>query len=210
MLLPAAAACLTLVACTPTSATLPAPVPVTTGVTPGDPDGGSSAPIDAASTAPWFTADCLAAANLPAGIDPRVCGELPDEVDTFAGDEYGFVSFALPSKNILCQMPGSTRLICTIIDYVWEPAPDPSTDPVGGSGEYTGQWAGWYFGITNGQSWLGTKIIDGLEEPSDILQYGHAVTNGTMACVSQSIGLTCWDTATGHGFWVSRTERHFW
>lgn len=43
-------------------------------------------------------------------------------------------------------------------------------------------------------------------ESAETLEYGESATNGTMACTSRSEGMTCWDTITGKGFMVNRSE----
>jgi hypothetical protein len=42
-----------------------------------------------------------------------------------------------------------------------------------------------------------------------ILQYGQTTTNGTFSCSVTTAGVTCKNTATGHGFFVSHASYSF-
>jgi uncharacterized protein DUF6636 len=55
------------------------------------------------------------------------------------------------------------------------------------------------------------KITDTVADPrAKVLAYGHRVRVGVFTCTSRRTGLTCRNSRTGHGFFVSREKRRLW
>ena len=42
--------------------------------------------------------------------------------------------------------------------------------------------------------------------PGQQVEYGTVVYHGDYVCASENAGLTCWNTATGHGAFMNRDE----
>jgi hypothetical protein len=42
------------------------------------------------------------------------------------------------------------------------------------------------------------------------LGYGKAVAWSPFACISQELGVTCWNAETGHGFFLSKESYSTW
>ena len=112
-----------------------------------------------------------------------------------ADESYYFQS---PSGNVGCSLnPGGAS--CEIKDYTWFIPPPPDYF-VGGRGNV--------FILTRGNApvpgvWHSDhQFPDG----SPTLDYGQSRTAGTITCksASESAGMTCTDSSTGHFFRVSR------
>ena len=146
-----------------------------------------------AATAEQSATGCAGNPALPAGIDERVCDESIAGAQELALDEYDGALVMSPSENIACSFlmfdgPGFPYLDCIILE------PFAS------------------FGV--GTEGPGEDISDRSDGPVGstpvTLDYGEAATVGDFACLSQEIGMSCWNTKTNHGMFVSRAETLAW
>ena len=152
-------------------------------------------------------------AQVPDGLDSRVGGPVPvptvrltrpaSTVDQSLPD----LGFVLPSGNIYCDI-GLDYVFCGANETSFEPAPiwgghDGAFD---GSQVYLG--GSWTIMGMAGQPAVRAALDRG--ENISTLEYGQAVVVGTVACVSQEIGLTCWDLASNSGFWYSKENYSVW
>lgn len=129
---------------------------------------------------------CPGGFALPDGVDESVCGEPADGAQELTPGEHGSALIFTPSKNVWCSFT-EDELDCSMID------PQVRID-LGTSGEaYT------------------PNRDDGpaAEEPTTV-EYGESVTFGPFACVSQEIGLSCWNTESGHGLFLSKDSHQMW
>jgi len=179
----------------------------------------ASAPAEQPATASASAAaasQCPAGTHLPAGIDPRVCGPVAGSVVTLDPSNM----FVMPSGNIWCDIESfvdgtgtpDSVVRCFIAQASFPAAPDPNEANPGGDwiddgmalGEGKAQ-EGFYAGDPGG---AGITLMN--HQPITTLQYGQATSDGTAVCISQSIGLSCWDITTTHGFFLSRTQALVW
>jgi hypothetical protein len=105
--------------------------------------------------------------------------------------------FRTPTANIGCAIAGGTAR-CDIRTRNWSPPPHPASCP--NIVDY-GQ------GLIVGGSGRGTFVCAGdtaLDPTGPVVAYGQTSVVGDFACASASSGVTCRNTATGHGFQISR------
>lgn len=147
------------------------------------------APTTSASE-PSPTATCPGGITLPPGIDPTAC--LP-----VSGPTTAFSSFKTPSGDAGCSVTEG-QLTCTANETVLaSDIDDPNVRcdgyTLGGDVEYAchGDVPGWM-------------------ETSVTLPYDEVAVNGDHACRVTKSGLTCWNTVTGHGFFLSRSAYDQW
>ena len=144
---------------------------------------------------------CPGSIELPVGIDPRACGPVPDDAVNGGRGE----RFITPSGNIACLMSEGT-VMCEAIDTgMIEDFHNPQ-----GNGECNG------FVLSGAADYLchsEAALWDGWEDdPSDWpeLPYGDIVFVYEHVCTVEDEGLTCWNSETGHGFFVSRSRYTHW
>jgi hypothetical protein len=102
--------------------------------------------------------------------------------------------FSSPSKNIGCYID-KTSVRCDIRDRTWKPSARPANcdlDFGQGIGLGAGRKARF---VCAGDTALG---------PPKRLAYGAAIQAGVLRCDSARAGMTCRDTKTGRGFFLSR------
>jgi hypothetical protein len=110
-----------------------------------------------------------------------------------ADDSYDFQS---PSGNIGCSL--NTRGVsCEVVNYTWF-IPRPPDYQMGGRGNIfvLGRGSAPVAGVWHSDH----QFPDG----APTLNYGESRTAGTITCDSQSAGMRCTDSSTGHFFVVSR------
>lgn len=185
---------------TPTASTAPsAHAPQT--------DAGSSASFPPTSPAPTPSAQSLAAgsstlAKTTTRRVPADATEASAVVDL--GDGPRVAVIVTPSGNIGCDLAEDASASgCGVLS--WE-----ETVPYGRQ-EETGM-PRWWVSLTPGS--VGQVVGKGdtalFMDPSfhaEVVGYGRTVTFGRTACTSEESGLTCWDTASGHGVTLSRDGR---
>ena len=201
------------------------------------PDPSTEAPTPSPSVEPTpdptpvVTHQCPAGAELPDGIDPRVCGDAP--LDAVALDPLNW--FVTPSNNIVCNLYGPEDrafdgrnqdhlpyVLCNIYESSFLPADVPPR-PVGelkepqycyDPADPTSSWAGSSPLLQQGVAQMGGYYCIGLETDPDVthttLEYGQTTVAGPIVCLSQSVGLTCWDQVTKHGFFLSQDSYSVW
>lgn len=123
----------------------------------------------------------------------------PDELPGSAGappepESQDLASFSTPTGNIGCVMnPRFVR--CDIGERSWEPPPSPASCEVdfGQGAQISGQGPGEL--VCAGDTTLGTE---------QTLEYGQSSEVGPYSCISAEAGITCEDSRTGHGFFLSQ------
>ncbi|MBW0105742.1 DUF6636 domain-containing protein, partial [Pseudonocardia sp. KRD291] len=103
--------------------------------------------------------------------------------------------FRSPTGNIGCVL-GADGVRCDVTDRDWElpPAPADCTSDWGAGLSLPGAGPA---GPTCG----GATVAD---PSAAVLDYGQALRNGDLTCVSRRTGVECGNTVTGHGFSASR------
>jgi hypothetical protein len=109
---------------------------------------------------------------------------------------YGPHYFETPSHNIGCYIDSHSAR-CDIRSRTWSPPPEPaSCKKIGldfGQGVVVGPHRSEF--VCAGDTSLGGRAV---------LGYGSSARRETIACVSQPAGVTCTNSANGHGFFLSR------
>lgn len=152
---------------------------------------------------PLAKPNCRGNPKLPKAVDERVCGKMPKGAINMTGQH----GFATPSKNIWCdnRVFGGGPFECYIEEHdYWGVEED---------------WSDWAVNLP----FDGGAASDGLwsTEPPEaywelqegrlpILEYGTVARIDTIACASAKTGLTCWNTETRHGFFLSRAAYKVW
>lgn len=120
----------------------------------------------------------------------------------------------MPSANIGCTVgTDGDSLACNVLEHSWPNLPDPM--PERGVGACNG------YGIKNGsvlvtcqsdvRGWQKELEDEGVSPgPVKIMEYGKNYRVGSIACASREVGLTCWDTHSFHGFFLSREAAESW
>jgi len=131
------------------------------------------------------------ATTLPPPTPPATSSTTAPGMTTVALN--GFVS---PSGNIACAMSAASAR-CDLQTRTWSLPPRPANCEFdwGGSLKVTGQGPGFLACVSD--SPFGVTAV---------LAYGTRSTIGPMTCTSAETGMTCVNTATGHGFSVSRDD----
>jgi hypothetical protein len=171
----AGALLLTLGACTAATTTAG---PAVTVSPPGPPSAGDTTP---GTTTPGDSAGTAPPAATPSSIIATVSANTPS-------------FFITPSKNIGCSMTMSGAR-CDIGDRSWTPPPKPPSCHL----DYGNGVSVSASGAT--VSCAGDTV---LYVTTNVLAYGHGISNGQVECVSQSTGVRCEYLATGHGFTLAK------
>lgn len=99
-------------------------------------------------------------------------------------------AFISPSGNIACSLEGTT-VGCTLKERTYTAEDCPANGP---------------FSISVGEDDAALACgTDFRRDGAATLEYGSAAKNGDVACTSESSGVTCWNTRTGRGFFVSKS-----
>jgi hypothetical protein len=106
--------------------------------------------------------------------------------------------FETPSHNIGCYIDSQSAR-CDIRQHDWTPPPKPQYCIKAGV-----DWGGGVAVADHRASVVcaGDTTLGG----PGLLGYGHSSQRGTILCVSRPAGVTCRNTATGHGFFLSRAS----
>ena len=103
--------------------------------------------------------------------------------------------FVTPSKNIGCEL-SKDGVRCDVKDHSWvAPARPASCDLDYGNGLFLGARGPAVYVCA------GDTAIDASSAP---LGYGESAVVGDFACLSEEVGVTCRNTASGRGFTLSR------
>ena len=103
-----------------------------------------------------------------------------------------------PTGNISCKFPysGLERLDCTVDD---------------GQSRTTAMVSNGQVDITDGLTSVKNVDPNTVNRPPgspQVVQYGQTVYSGTYVCHAEQDGVTCWDSATGAGVFLSRASVH--
>ena len=183
--------------------------PVTTAPTTGASSGGISLPTVALPSGDTSATPTAPAAPPTAATTTAPAGDVRRIADAGA--------FATPSGRIVCLV-SSDSIRCDFVgsDKAWQ-APKPANCEL--------DWgSSLYVAKTAGSTCAGDTVIDTAAVDSDYvswrrasdpivtvydlklvaLPYGSSLAAGSFQCDSASTGVTCKNTATGHGFTMSR------
>jgi hypothetical protein len=110
--------------------------------------------------------------------------------------------FQSPSGNIQCATftygPGGHTVRCEVTDHQWV-----ATEPDGCQMNW-----GDRVGLEEGSPAVFGCYGQEMPAPTHTLEYGQIQTLGSLSCDSETVGITCIDTNTGHYFSVSRETVH--
>lgn len=115
----------------------------------------------------------------------------------------GYAILRTPSGNISCSL-GVDNVRCGIDSYrIDRPyGTSPTTGII--DSIYIGEGEARLFGASDVAAWMpGAFGPDDLLEPQ-VVEYGEIVHYSTFVCLSEEKGLTCWDSVTGAGAFMSR------
>jgi hypothetical protein len=106
-------------------------------------------------------------------------------------------TFTTPSKNIVCHVSADAAR-CDINDRTWKPPPAAKKCEVdrGNGVQVEGRGKG-------GMTCAGDSLFGATVEKT--LAYGHALTAKQVTCASTQANVRCENSATHHGFTLSRT-----
>jgi hypothetical protein len=105
-------------------------------------------------------------------------------------------TFLSPSGNIGCVVLGAVAR-CDIQHRSWAPGPRPSTCP---------KIVDYGQGVEVTAAGPGALVCAGdtaLDPSAPKLAYGSTNVEGPVRCVSATAGMTCRNTSTAHGFFIS-------
>jgi len=155
--------------------------------------------------------------TVPKGVDARVCKGMPAKAITtsvIVGDSLTLNMFQMPSGNMGCS-DGYGPVTCEIKSFSWKMPTalitacqaTNTSDVTCSTGDISltdtvellvhedqGPWA----------AAMAAKI------KVPILQYGQVANLDTVACLSASDGVTCWNTSSHHGFKMSKVLFLYW
>jgi hypothetical protein len=145
------------------------------------------------ATTPTSVAETTVTATTPEGTTTATTPVLHASPAGNHGPHY----FETPSHNIGCYMD-SHSVRCDIRQRTWSPPPKPQYCIKAG--------VDWGQGVGVGSSGRATIVCAGdttLGGPG-LLGYGNTSQRGVIVCASARAGMTCRNTATSHGFFLSR------
>lgn len=129
----------------------------------------------------------------------------PSPVQTVKPQSGGVAVFTTPSGNISCGI-SSTGLRCGIASYNDNmPYGEARTGGPIDSVSITDGNAS-MFASSDVPPWSTGAFGAGDTLSPQVVGYGEAVSHGDFVCLSEQTGLTCWDTASGVGAFMSREK----
>lgn len=131
-------------------------------------------------------AACIGVPELPEGVEEQLCSDFPEGARELKAGPSGAALILPPSQNIWCSVSEDT-LDCTMID--------PITRINLG---------------TEGQAIVANRDDGPVAELPFTLEYGHTATFSAFVCLSEEVGLSCRNTDTKHGLFLSRDEVFRW
>ena len=144
-------------------------------------------------TAPQTTTE---ATTTSAGTSSTPTASTETVVPAPAQGNHGPHYFETPSHNIGCYISRHDAR-CDIRERSWSPPPEPryclKAGVDFGQGLVVGPHRAEF--VCAGDTSLGGPVV---------LPYGSYAQRGTLACVSRTAGITCRNSANGHGFFLSR------
>ncbi|MGD7705624.1 hypothetical protein [Microlunatus sp. Y2014] len=188
-----------------------------TGGTPPSPDPGPGEESATGTTTPPSTGTTTPPSAEASPTDDDLGREPITETEEFT-DAEGLRAFTSPSGRIVCVLnnAGDTSLVrCDLPDTEWtieQPegeSCDPGVWPGGGPGAYA------VLSIATpdlqpGPICVGDPLGAIPEGERPVLEYGHAITNNELTCVSERAGIRCEGVETTNGFRMSLEEAQFY
>lgn len=183
----AALAALTIVGCSSQTAT---PAPKTTIVT-ATPAAVTPAPP---AQQPTTTTTVTVAAPPPATVTVQPPAPPAPKLPVI---QPAIGPFKSPSGNLVCsmftQVDGQNEVHCAAAQHLWT-LPDPGCQLAWGD----------RIDLAQGNAPRVGCYGQEMPAPQETLGYGQGRVLGTLVCLSESSGMTCTDTSTGHFFRMSR------
>lgn len=154
----------------------------------------TTAAVTAGATPPVVTVPSATGGPTAAGA----AGATAVDPTTLGADGPRF-TFATPSHNIACRMSrADPSARCDVTSRTWQLPPRPSS--------CASTWGRGAQVTDTGAATL-TCANDTVDEAgATVLPYGRSITFGGIVCISRETGVSCTDTATQHGFVVSRGD----
>ena len=163
------------------------------------------------SSAPSSTVT-VTARSVPRTTAPRPVTVAPSAAPVEAAEHVGPVTgppavsgptvergeFSSPTGNIWCSLAYAVE--CVVQEHTYPTVSDRPCE--------AGDWIDAWFTVgpdsgVRGDCRSDTPFADGRPRPLD---YGTTAVAQGRACTSETTGMTCWDTRSGHGFRVSRAS----
>ena len=182
-------------------------VVVLAGCSPGSPSrpsstvGPTAAPTTTAATStPSPTPP--AEPQTPADLLAYIQAGSPVNLATYGGSP--IASFSTPSGNISCGLfgPSSAAVLCFIDENSWPSVPAQMCNDFGDWTDHS---------LTTSSSGVrrgGCVSEQPFPMPAKVLPYGSTISNGSVACRSESVFLACAHLASGNGFVIARAIFH--
>ncbi|WP_319445226.1 MULTISPECIES: DUF6636 domain-containing protein [unclassified Mycobacterium] len=142
----------------------------------------------ASTTSSAATTSAGTTSGTPSSTGTAACETTEPEAIT---ELVGFIS---PSDNVGCMLD-PTYVRCDISEHDWSPPPRPADCEFD-----CGQGINMSAGERPAFNCAGDTVM-GAGAP---LAYGKSITKGNLTCASAKVGITCRDSATGHGFTTAR------
>ncbi len=185
-------AALVLAGCQPGSPAAPTTGPTTGGTSTTPTPTTTPTPSPTAPAEPQTSADLIAyvQAGSPASIASYTTN--------------GAASFSTPSGNISCGLfsLGGATVLCFVEENSWPPV---AAQACNDAGDFTDRSvAASLEGVRRGGCFSEAPF----PMPGKVLPYGSTISNGPVACRSESGFLACAHLATGNGFVISRAIFH--
>ena len=163
-----------------------------------------------------------AGVTVPVGVDPMVCGNMPDTAITLAPVVTAFGNqqmFSMPSSNIGCTNSGGSSVQCEIKSRAWTVPADLKATCQGGGPDGTDGCAesAAVIGLVGSRVQMVSYTsvppwAEAMSEKAKIpaLKYGSVVNYAPIACLSATDGVTCWSTSSHHGFKINASVLLYW
>lgn len=193
---------------TRTKLSLLSAVVVLAGCSPESPSVGPSSGASPTATPATTTAASPPSPTPPA--EPQTPADLlayiqagsPVSLATYGGSP--IASFSTPSGNISCGLfgPDSAAAVCFINENSW---PTVAAQMCNDHGDWTDR----VLSASSGGVRRGACMSEQpFPMPGNVLAYGGAISNGSVACRSESAFLACAHLASGNGFVIARAVLH--
>jgi hypothetical protein len=187
-----ALAAIALTACTPSTGATTAQAPTVTQVI----SMSTPAPVPAVPAPPTTTVTVVAPPPVTVTVAPPSVATPVGQHVTADGP------FQSPSGNIRCATftygAGGHTVRCEVTDHDWV-----ATQPDGCQMNW-----GDRVGLEEGSAAVFGCYGQEMPAPTRTLEYGQIQTLGSLSCDSETVGIMCIDTNTGHYFSVSRETVH--
>jgi hypothetical protein len=178
----------------------PPPPTTTTG-----PTTGGTTPVSTPSlTTPISTPSPKAPAEPPTATDLITYVQAGNPVGIATYDSGGQASFSTPSGNISCGLStvGGGTVLCFVDENSWPSVPAQACNDFGDWTDHS------VVAFTDGARRGGCFSEAPYPMPGSVLPYGSMISNGSVACRSESWFLACVHLSTHNGFVISKAVLH--